>query len=41
MDLNKIRPVLKNNNAQAWIIVDYENRNSMTTALLGDKMLTR
>jgi Xaa-Pro dipeptidase len=41
MDLSKIRPVLTSHNAQAWIIVDYENRNPMTTAFLGNKMLTR
>src|SRR5574344_253454 len=41
MNLEKIRQVLLANNAQAWIIVDYENRNPMTTAFLGNKMLTR
>src|SRR5574344_2768661 len=41
MNLEKIRQVLLANNAQAWILVDYENRNPMTTAFLGNKMLTR
>jgi Xaa-Pro dipeptidase len=41
MDLKKIRDVLANAKAQAWVIVDYENRNPMTLAFLGNKMLTR
>lgn len=41
MNLEKIRSVLSANNAQAWVLVDYENRNPMTTTFLGNKMLTR
>lgn len=41
MEWNSIRKVLGEQDADAWIIVDYENRNPMTTRFLGDKMLTR
>src|SRR5574344_2297667 len=41
MNLEKIRSILQAKAADAWIIVDYENRNPMTTAFLGNKMLTR
>jgi hypothetical protein len=41
MNLEKIRAILQAKHADAWIIVDYENRNPMTTAFLGNKMLTR
>jgi Xaa-Pro dipeptidase len=41
MDINKIHQVLASSKADAWIVVDYENRNPMITAFLGNKMLTR
>jgi Xaa-Pro dipeptidase len=41
MNLEKIRPLLERKDADAWIIVDYENRNPMTLRFLGNKMLTR
>lgn len=41
MDLRKITSVLTSENADAWVIVDYENRNPMSIAFLGSKMLTR
>jgi hypothetical protein len=30
MNLEKIRPLLERKDADAWILVDYENRNPMT-----------
>ena len=41
MNLDKVRPFLAMKNADAWIIVDFENHNPMTLRLLGNKMLTR
>jgi len=41
MNLEKIRLLLSQKSADAWIIVDYENRNPMTLRFLGNKMLTR
>lgn len=36
-----IRDYLQKNNEDAWIIVDYENRNSTLVSFVGNKMLTR
>lgn len=36
-----IENYLEKNNIDAWIIVDYENRNKTLVSFLGDKMLTR
>jgi hypothetical protein len=39
--LNEIQKQIKNMGADAWILVDYENRNAALVSLLGNKMLTR
>ena len=36
-----IKKIVAANGADAWILVDYENRNPNVVALLGQKMLTR
>lgn len=36
-----VRDYLQKNNEDAWIIVDYENRNSTLVSFVGNKMLTR
>jgi Xaa-Pro dipeptidase len=41
MNIEAVKELLKQNEADAWIIVDYENRNPATVSLFGDKMLTR
>lgn len=40
-NLQIIQNELIRNNADAWILVDYENRNKAVTSFLGEKMLTR
>jgi Xaa-Pro aminopeptidase len=40
-DIKVIQNNLKEQGIDAWIIVDYENRNSALTKLIGQKMLTR
>ena len=39
--LNIIKKQLEKNDANAWILVDYENRNKTVISFLGNKMLTR
>jgi hypothetical protein len=41
MQLEEIQNIISNEKADAWIMVDYENRNPTLVRLLGDKMLTR
>ena len=41
MQLEEIQNIIANEKADAWIMVDYENRNPTLVRLLGDKMLTR
>lgn len=36
-----IKKYLKDNSKDAWIIVDYENKNKTLVSFLGNKMLTR
>lgn len=36
-----IHDYLKNNDLDAWILVDYENRNPILVSFIGEKMLTR
>lgn len=36
-----VQDYLRKNNADCWIIVDYENKNKTLVSLLGEKMLTR
>lgn len=36
-----VQEYLRKNNADSWIIVDYENKNKTLVSLLGEKMLTR
>lgn len=40
-NLQIIQNELIRNNADAWILVDYENHNKTVTSFLGEKMLTR
>lgn len=40
-NLQLIHQALSTKRADAWIIVDYENRNKTLVSFLGDKMLTR
>lgn len=40
-ELNLIQKTLEKENADAWILVDYENRNKTVVSFLGNKMLTR
>ncbi len=39
--IDKIQNYLKEENKDAWILVDYENRNKTLVSFLGEKMLTR
>lgn len=39
--IKTVQDYLKEAKKDAWIMVDYENRNPMMVSLLGDKMLTR
>jgi hypothetical protein len=39
--LIEIQKQIKTMGADAWILVDYENKNPALVSLLGDKMLTR
>ena len=41
MDLDLIQRLIREQEADAWVMVDYENRNRTVATLLGDKMLTR
>jgi Xaa-Pro dipeptidase len=41
MKIEEIQAHIAEQNADAWILVDYENRNKTLVALLGEKMLTR
>ena len=41
MELNKIQSLIKSQQADAWVMVDYENRNPNVVSLLGERMLTR
>ena len=36
-----IQKQLEKNNVDAWILVDYENKNKTVVSFLGNKMLTR
>ena len=36
-----IQKQLEKNNVDAWILVDYENKNQTVVSFLGNKMLTR
>lgn len=40
-ELNLIQKTLEKENADAWVLVDYENRNKTVVSFLGNKMLTR
>ncbi len=39
--IDKIQNYLKEENKDAWILVDYENKNKTLVSFLGEKMLTR
>ncbi len=39
--IDKIQNYLKEENKDAWILVDYENRNKTLVSFLGEKMVTR
>lgn len=39
--IKTIQEYLKKNDCDAWILVDYENKNPTLVSLLGEKMLTR
>ena len=41
MDVERIQSLVKENGADAWLMVDYENKNPAVAKLLGNKMLTR
>ena len=41
MNVSKIQQLIQQEGADAWVMVDYENRNPNVVALLGEKMLTR
>lgn len=41
MDIATIQNLIKQEHANAWVMVDYENRNKNVVSLLGEKMLTR
>lgn len=41
MKINTIAQRIRESGAQAWVLVDYENRNKTLVSLLGNKMLTR
>ena len=40
-DIDKLQNEIKKSGNDAWIIVDYENKNKVLISLLGEKMLTR
>ena len=39
--ISEVQEYLKQEHKDAWIMVDYENRNSTLVSFLGNKMLTR
>lgn len=41
MEIEAIKHLIAQEGAEAWILVDYENRNPNLVSLLGEKMLTR
>ena len=41
MNIHAIQTLIAKEGAQAWVLVDYENRNPNFVAFLGQKMLTR
>ncbi len=41
MEISKIQKIIAQEGAEAWVLVDYENRNPNLVAFLGEKMLTR
>ena len=41
MEIKEIQKLIALEGADAWVMVDYENRNPAMTSLLGPKMLTR
>ena len=41
MKISQIQSLIREEGAEAWVMVDYENRNPNIVALLGEKMLTR
>ncbi|MCR5078672.1 MAG: M24 family metallopeptidase [Bacilli bacterium] len=41
MDINSIQALLREKGVDAWIMIDYENKNPTVAKLLGNKMLTR
>ena len=41
MEIATIQNLIKEEKADAWVMVDYENRNKPVVSLLGEKMLTR
>ncbi len=41
MEIATIQNLIKEEKADAWVMVDYENRNKNVVSLLGEKMLTR
>ena len=41
MNIKNLQNLIKKEGAEAWVIVDYENRNPSLLKILGEKMLTR
>ena len=41
MEIAKIQQLIQSEKADAWVMVDYENRNPNVVKLLGERMLTR
>ena len=41
MNIQEIQSLIRNENADVWVMVDYENRNPNVVSLLGKCMLTR
>lgn len=41
MEINELQQQIKELGADAWILVDYENKNPTVVKLLGERMLTR
>ena len=41
MEIQRLQQLIAQEGAEAWVLVDYENRNPNIVALLGQKMLTR
>ena len=41
MEIEAIKHLIAQEGAEAWVLVDYENRNPNLVSLLGEKMLTR